>query len=155
MQKTAFALFDIICYDIGIMSCFALSGTKGEANMAATVQMWGFADCKYWILSNLMQIHGYLWPRQGLVCTFLTFDRLLTSIPVLLSKVLSSVWIHFPHSDRGVVNWWFLPLRMVQSSSCLVCRFQDILLWSSGGLVVVNCTSCGLKPPKIRAVIRC
>ena len=34
--KTDFALFNIVCYDVGMMLCFALSGTKGEANTDAS-----------------------------------------------------------------------------------------------------------------------
>ena len=45
--------------------------------MAASGLECELAGCKYWVLSNFMQIHGFVWPRQGLVYIFLTFDKSL------------------------------------------------------------------------------
>ena len=61
------------------------------------------------------------------------------------------VWIQFNHSDRGIVNRQFRPLRTVNRPGVLCTGPQDILLRSYIGSLVANCVNFGLNPPKVGA----
>ena len=103
--------------------------------------------------------------KTGVSMYFTTFICLYTScwafslvIFQVLAKVVSSDWIHFPHSDRGVVNWLFWPLRTVQLSSHFAYTFPTASIlklyscfWSDLSMMVCK----GLKSQSYKWVKIC
>ena len=102
MQKTDFALFKSFALLWCQVWCHILHYLAQKVKPIWLIQfkMWGFAGSKYWILSNLMQICGYLWPRQGLVCIFLTFDKSLGFYLVPFLGFVRGCQLNWIHWDR-------------------------------------------------------
>ena len=118
---------------------------------------------KYWILCKFVDFNDNTGPKQGFECTFLTFYKLLGLFPWCLVEGCQLNWIHFIHSDSGVVNRlfqsleWFNWLKNLYGDSwdpwCdpkgiadTLCSFLIVGNWKSAKIrpskVVFQCFSC-------------
>ena len=98
-----------------------------------------------------MRIRGYLSSKYRLVCIFLTFHRPLGCFSVNFSSFVQSCerLVLAGSSDRGVVNQLWVSPQWSNRLVVLCEGSQDVLLQSSGGVLVLNCPSCVLEGSKV------